>query len=126
MNTEEEPATSQQNLDEWNRRSAPSPEYHLDSPLVQPESNWELMFLYFSVFLYAVWFGITAEAFEGLMGLCTVAVFMGFLIMVLGKFIKSDPLASNTRNLFYISIFFSMTSCLFHFIRLKIDPIRIM
>lgn len=86
------------------------------------DSQWELTFLYFCVLLFSVWFGIIGQKFENIMSFCMIAVVVGFVIYLAGRTASEPILRENTKQLFGITLFFSFTVCMFHFLRLKIDP----
>lgn len=86
------------------------------------EQHWELTFLYLCVFLFSAWFGVTAKCFEDVMGYCSLAVILSFAIYGLGNFSSEDILKSNTKTVFFLSVFFTISVCTFHFFRLKVDP----
>jgi hypothetical protein len=94
-----------------------------DVPVQTPflEGQWEIAFLYFGALLFGIWFGVTAERFENVMGFCTTSVAVGFAAFVAGRLASDDLLRANSRHLFFLTVFFAFSVCLFHFIRLKVE-----
>ena len=86
------------------------------------EQHWELTFLFLCAFLFSAWFGMTAECFEDVMGYCSLAIIISFLMYGLGSFSREEIFKTNTRNVFSLSVFFNISVCTFHFLRLKADP----
>lgn len=86
------------------------------------EQHWELSFLYLCAFLFSAWFGTTAKCFEDVMGYCSLAIIMSSVLFGLGNFSTEEVLKANTKNVFFLSIFFTISVCTFHFFRLKVDP----
>jgi hypothetical protein len=92
------------------------------SPAPFLEGHWEIAFLYFGALLFGIWFGVTAERFENVMGFCTTCAAVGFAVFVLGSLASDDLLRTNSRHVFFLAVFFAFSVCLFHFIRLKAEP----
>jgi hypothetical protein len=95
-------------------------------PSIVPEGHWELAFLYLCALLFSIWLGMTGEKFENIMGFCIMSILVGFSVYFLGRWATDDVLRTNTKHLFSLSVFFAFCVCLFHFLRLKIEPPSIM
>ena len=91
-----------------------------------PERHWELIFLFLCSFLFAIWFGITAETFEDIMGYCTIFVFVGLFFYAFGIFSENVSFHQNTFNIMILCIFFSLSSMISHFLGLKLTTSQIM
>jgi hypothetical protein len=108
-------------LQEWDA-NRPSEVTIQPTPSAFLEGHWELAGLYLGVLFFGMWFGMTGERFEDVMGFCTLSVITGFCIFILGRFGTEDLIRTNTKQILYLSFFFAFSVCVFHFIRLKVDP----
>lgn len=86
------------------------------------DKHWELTFLYICVFLFSIWFGITAKTFENIMEFCIISLIMASILYVLGQISTEDPFRHNSQSLFPLTIFFIICVSIFHFLRLRIEP----
>jgi hypothetical protein len=83
------------------------------------EGDWSLGFLWVTGLSFAVWLGVTAQAFEDTLGFCSLIVTVGLILFALGR-ISSDPiLKKNSKRLFHLSGGFVIVVAIAHFLRVK-------
>jgi hypothetical protein len=112
-------------LQEWDSgRSEGVIVSHPSSFLLQ--GHWELTFLYLSAFLFGMWLGVTGDKFEHIMAFSLLTILVGGCVYLFGRLATEDLLRENTKLFFSVTLFFALSVCVFHFLRLKIEPPSIM
>jgi hypothetical protein len=85
------------------------------------EGHWELAGLWLVALFFGMWFGMTGEDLSEIIGFCALSVSIGFCIFGLGQFGTEELVRTNSKHIFYLSVFFAFSVLVFHFLRRKLE-----